>query len=71
MCSTGPATSYGYELAIAMETDLDDLPRCCGEDMTGEDAKSEGRDYTCADCGTVMSIAASGLVDDITEPATA
>lgn len=71
MCSSAPTTSYGYELAIAMEADLDDIPRCCGEDMTGKDAESGGRDYTCGDCGTVLSISDTGLVDDIYEPAAA
>lgn len=71
MCATGPTTSYGYELDIAMETDLDDIPVCCGQDMTGENTECGGRDYTCPACGTVVSISASGLVDDIYEGANA
>jgi hypothetical protein len=71
MCSTGPTTSYGYELSPGDDTDIDDVPVCCDEDMAGKDTERGGRDYTCGDCGTVVSIAASGLVSDIYEGANA
>lgn len=67
MCSSAPTTSYGYELSIADDTDIDDVPVCCGDDMTGADTKRGGRDYTCGVCGTIVSISASGLVNDIHE----
>jgi hypothetical protein len=67
MCSTGPTTSYGYELQIADDAGIDDVPVCCDEDMTGKDTKSGGRDYTCSSCSTVVMIKANGLVDDIIE----
>lgn len=60
-----PTTSYGYELSIGDDTDRDDVPVCCGEDMTGKDTQREGRNYTCGTCKTVLLIAASGLVSDI------
>ena len=66
-----PTTSYGYELSLAAETDLDDVPVCCGDDMTGKTNSRGGRDYTCGECGTVVVIAASGLVSDIYEGQTA
>jgi len=71
MCSTGPTTSYGYELEIGDDAGHDDTPVCCGEDMTGKDTGRGGREWTCGDCGTVLLISASGLVDDIYEGATA
>jgi hypothetical protein len=64
-----PTTSYGYELSIADDTDLDDVPVCCGDDMTGTDTEGGGREYTCRACPTVVLIAESGLVDDIYETA--
>ena len=69
MCASEPTTSYGHPLTIADDTDIDDIPVCCGEDMTGKDTKRGGRDYTCGNCRTAVSIAASGLVDDIYETA--
>ncbi|MGY0062829.1 hypothetical protein ACWY4P_40890 [Streptomyces sp. LZ34] len=61
-----PTTSYGYELSPGADTDIDDVPVCCG-DMEGKDTDDGGRDYTCPGCKTVVSISASGLVDDIYE----
>ncbi|MFF0588455.1 hypothetical protein ACFYWD_21060 [Streptomyces sp. NPDC003781] len=61
-----PTTSYGYELSIGADTDRDDIPVCCGEDMTGKDRDRGYRDYTC-DCGATVTIAPSGLVFDITD----
>ncbi len=71
MCQSTPTTSYGHELSPGDDTDRDDVPVCCGEDMTGADTRRGGRDYTCGDCGTIVSIAASGLVKDIYEEAAA
>lgn len=65
-----PTTSYGHELSPGDDTDLDDIPVCC-DGMDGKDTSNGGRDYTCPDCGTVVSISASGLVDDIYEGANA
>jgi hypothetical protein len=56
MCHNAPTTSYGYELSIADEVDLDDVPRCCGDDMTGKDTEDNYRDWTCGCCGTVVTI---------------
>ncbi|MDT0608846.1 hypothetical protein [Streptomyces lancefieldiae] len=61
-----PTTSYGYELTIGDDTDRDDVPICCGEDMTGKDAARGNREYSCG-CGTKVTIAPSGLVFDITD----
>jgi hypothetical protein len=61
-----PTTSYGYELSIGDDTDHDDVPVCCGDEMTGKDAPRGGRSYTCGTCKTLVVIAASGLVSDIT-----
>lgn len=66
---SAPTTRYGYELSIADDTDLNDIPVCCGDDMTGKDAEGGGREYTCGTCRTEVLIAASGLVDEIYEPA--
>jgi hypothetical protein len=66
---SAPTTSYGYELSIAADTDIDDVPVCCGDDMTGKDTERGGRDYTCGTCRTVVLISSSGLVDDIYESA--
>jgi hypothetical protein len=63
-----PTTSYGYELSIGSDTDINDVPVCC-DDMEGKDTESGGREYTCPDCSTVVSISSSGLVDDIYETA--
>lgn len=60
---SAPTTSYGYELSPG--ADLDDVPVCCDEAMTGADGVRGGRDYTCGDCQTVVAISASGLVNDI------
>ena len=67
MCSTGPSTSYSYELRIADETDLEDNPRCCGDDMNGSKTTEGGIDYTCGSCGTMLEINENGLVWDIRE----
>jgi hypothetical protein len=70
MCSTGPTTSYGYELSIADDTDLDDVPICCGDDMIPKEVGG-GIEYSCPNCGTELDIDASGLVSDIREKAAA
>lgn len=67
MCSSAPTTSYGYELSIADDAGLDDVPVCCGDDMNGAKTSRGGIDYTCGRCGTVLEISKSGLVDDIRE----
>jgi hypothetical protein len=67
MCSTGPTTSYGYELSIADDTDIDDVPVCCGDDMPGKKLDDGGIEYTCGSCGTVLEIDELGLVFDIRE----
>lgn len=67
MCSTGPTTSYGYELSPGDDTDRDDIPVCCSDDMNGKKTAEGGIDYTCGDCGTVLEIGANGLVFDIRE----
>ncbi|MEV0556185.1 hypothetical protein AB0I27_22385 [Streptomyces sp. NPDC050597] len=64
---SAPTTSYGYELSIADDTDIDDTPVCCGEDMAAKGTARGGRDYTCGNCSTLVMISASGLVDDIIE----
>lgn len=72
MCSTGPTTSYGYELSPGDEFDLDDTPQCCGADMTAGQPDADGdRDYACAGdgCGTRVTVTGAGMVDDILEPA--
>ena len=61
-----PTTSYGYELSPGDDADLDDIPVCCGNGMTAKDTNDGGRKYTCGNCKTVVTIAASGLVFDIT-----
>jgi hypothetical protein len=72
MCSTGPTTSYGYELSPGDETDLDDTPRCCGESMTAKAPDEDGdREYLCGQCGTALEINENGLVWDIREKAAA
>ena len=71
MCDSAPTTSYGYELSIGAETDLEDVPRCCGSSMGGKETGRGGREYTCGSCGTAVLVAASGLVDDIYEGAAA
>lgn len=48
-------TSYGFPLSPGDHAGIHDIPIC--------------RDYTCPGCGTVVSISASGLVDDIREGA--
>lgn len=67
MCSTGPTTSYGYELEIADDAGHDDIPVCCGDDMTAKNLDDGGIEYTCAGCGTVLEIDELGLVFDIRE----
>lgn len=67
MCSTGPTTSYGYELEIADDAGHDDIPVCCGDDMTGKNLDDGSIEYTCAGCGTVLEIDELGLVFDIRE----
>jgi tRNA(Ile2) C34 agmatinyltransferase TiaS len=68
MCSSAPTTSYGYELSIADEVDLNDGPCCCGDDMTSKDAGDGYRDWTCGDCGTVVTIDTEAeMVSDIRE----
>jgi hypothetical protein len=68
MCQSTPTTSYGYELRPGDEADRDDTPRCCGDDMTGTDAGDHYRDWTCGDCGTVVTIDQEAeLVSDIVE----
>lgn len=37
--------------------------------MTGKETDRGGREWTCGDCGTVLLIAASGVVGDIYEAA--
>lgn len=71
MCHSEPTTSYGYELSIGAETDVDDVPNCCGNSMDSKETRNGGREYTCSACSTVVLIAASGLVDDIYEGAAA
>jgi hypothetical protein len=67
-----PTTSYGYELNIADEADRDDVPRCCGESMTGVDAGDSYRDWTCGGCGIVVTIDQEAeMVFDIREKAAA
>lgn len=61
-----PTTSYGYELTPGDDAGLDDIPVCCGDDMTGTDTGIGGRDYNCRTCGAVVAIAPNGLVFDIT-----
>lgn len=63
---SAPTTSYGHELSPGDDTDINDIPVCC-DDMEGEDTSSGGRDHTCPVCQTVVSISASGLVNDIYE----
>lgn len=60
-----PTTSYGYDLEIADDAGLDDIPACCGDDMTGKAASGGGIDYQCRHCGTQLDIDPGGLVDDI------
>ena len=67
MCSTGPTTSYGYELSPGDETDLDDIPVCCGSDMTGKKLDDGDIEHACENCGTVLEINENGLVWDIRE----
>ncbi len=67
MCDSAPTTSYGYELSIGDDTDRDDIPVCCGDDMTPEDNERGYRAYTCGDCDTVVTISPNGLVFDIRE----
>lgn len=72
MCSTGPTTSYGYELSPGDEADLDDAPQCCGGDMTAGPSDEDGdRDYVCdnGECGTRLTITGAGVVLDILEAA--
>lgn len=72
MCSTGPTTSYGYELSPGDEADLDDMPQCCGGDMTAGKPDEDGdRDYVCdgGGCGTKLTITGAGMVLDIYEAA--
>jgi hypothetical protein len=57
-----PATSYGYDLSIGDDTDPGDIPVCCDTDMLGRDDDRGNRDYTCTTCGTVLTVAPSGLV---------
>ncbi|MFG2276694.1 hypothetical protein ACGFNY_43920 [Streptomyces chartreusis] len=64
-----PTTSYGHPLTPGDEIDLNDTPVCCN-DMTGADTGNGGRDYTCPNCHTVLSISPNGLVDDIHEEQT-
>lgn len=72
MCSTGPTTSYGYELSPGDEADLDDIPQCCGGEMTAGPPDGDGdRDYVCDNggCGTRLTITGAGMVLDILEAA--
>ncbi|MCX4704395.1 hypothetical protein [Streptomyces sp. NBC_01373] len=62
-----PTTSYGYELEIADDAGLDDIPVCCGNDMNGTEIPEGGIDYRCGTCGTELDIDAGGLVFDIRE----
>ncbi|MFD9276889.1 hypothetical protein ACFWD7_06300 [Streptomyces mirabilis] len=80
-----PTTSYGYELEIADDAGHDDIPVCCGNDMTGkkvacicctnedtgEAATGAHTVHTCGDCGTELEIDGVGLVFDIREKAAA
>jgi predicted RNA-binding Zn-ribbon protein involved in translation (DUF1610 family) len=59
-------TSYGFPLSPGDHAGNHDIPICC-DDMVGKDSGDGGRDYTCPGCGAVVSISASGLVDDIRE----
>ncbi|MFD5491583.1 hypothetical protein ACFWH4_01245 [Streptomyces sp. NPDC127091] len=68
---SNPTISYGYELEIADDAGLDDIPVCCDDDMTGKKTESGGIDYTCGGCGTVLEIGEGGLVSDIREKTSA
>lgn len=68
MCQSAPTTSYGYELCPGDEVDVDDVPRCCGDDMTSKDTGDGYRDWTCGDCGTVVTVDQEAeMVSDIRE----
>ncbi|MCX5202468.1 hypothetical protein OG897_13545 [Streptomyces sp. NBC_00237] len=61
-----PTTSYGHELSPGDDTDINDTPVCC-DDMEATDGVRGGRDYTCPECSSVVSISATGLVNDIVD----
>lgn len=60
-------TIYGMELEDGHDLGLDATPLCCDDQMDGKDTESGGREYTCGDCGTELSVKANGLVFDIYE----
>lgn len=62
----GPNT-HGYELSIADDLGRDIAPDCCDEEMTAKDFDEELRNYTCGNCGTVVTVDELGLVFDIRE----
>ncbi|MCB5910350.1 hypothetical protein [Streptomyces pinistramenti] len=61
----GPNT-HGLELSIGDDLGLDTTPGCCDEPMAAMDRAHGYRDYTCDGCATVLTVAPSGLVFDIT-----
>ncbi|MER5610764.1 hypothetical protein [Streptomyces sp. NPDC002215] len=63
-----PTTSYGFDLVIGDEAGLDDIPVCCGNDMTGSTDGHGGLDYLCGTCETTVTVSPNGLVFDITSP---
>jgi tRNA(Ile2) C34 agmatinyltransferase TiaS len=64
-------TIYGMELRPGDEISSDDVPTCCGADMTSKDTGDGYRDWTCSSCGIVVTIdEGAEMVFDIREKAT-
>ncbi|MGY0065210.1 hypothetical protein ACWY4P_53820 (plasmid) [Streptomyces sp. LZ34] len=57
----------GNELTIGDDLGRDTTPDCCDVQMTATDTADGYRNYTCGDCATVLSVAPSGLIFDITD----
>ena len=57
----------GVELAPADDLGINTFPDCCGSEMAaGKPDSDRYRDYTCGACGTVLTVAPTGLIFDIT-----
>lgn len=53
-------TIHGHELSPGDELGTDATPDCCDDEMT-----PDGRNFTCGNCWTVLTVNSLGLVSDI------
>lgn len=58
---------HGQELSVGDDLGRTATPDCCDADMTGKTLPDGYREHTCGDCNTVLTVAPSGLIFDITD----